>query len=124
MFDTTRFNTLLTNADSATLQLQEFVFESGQDRAAIVDAVTTFVAREHKIGTRNGQRGLTFDVKGDAFKAADNRRTYLTRLIYNVPKSKGSNATAKRGNAVEKLLKQYAALTAGEKRSFKSLLSK
>ena len=88
-----QFNTLLHNADSATLALQEYVVESGADRAEVSDAVTKFVAAEHRITTRRGQRGLTFDATGKAFNDADNRRAYLMRLIYNVPR----NATAKRG---------------------------
>ena len=115
-----QFNTLLHNADSATLALQEYVVESGADRAEVSDAVTRFVAAEQKIGTRKGQRGLTFNATGKAFKAADNRRTYLMNLIYKVPRS----TAAKRNETdpVESLIKRYLKLTAAQRRRFKTAI--
>ena len=120
MFDQHTFNTKLHNADSSTLELQEYVAASGADRAAVSDAVTRFVAAEQKIGTRKGQRGLTFAATGKAFKDADNRRQYLLRLIYNVPR----NTAAKRGETdpVEAIIKRCMKLTAAQRRRIRAAI--
>ena len=120
MFDQHTFNTKLHNADSSTLELQEYVAESGADRAEVSDAVTRFVATEHRITTRRGQRGLTFDATGKVLKAADNRRTYLIRLIYNVPR----NTAAKRGETdpVERIIKAAMKLTAAQRRRIRAAI--
>ena len=114
------FATLLANADSATLALQEYVAQSGADRAETSDAVTRFVAAEHTIKCRKGQRGLTFDATGKAFKDADNRRQYLLRLIYNVPR----NTAAKRGETdpVEAIIKRCMKLTAAQRRRIRAAI--
>jgi len=114
------FAMLLANADSATLALQEYVAKSGADRAETSDAVTQFVAAEQKIGTRKGQRGLTFDATGKTFKDADNRRAYLIRLIYNAPR----NAAAKRNETdpVEAIIKRCLKLTAAQRRRIRAAI--
>jgi hypothetical protein len=114
------FAMLLANADSATLALQEYVAKSGADRTETSDAVTRFVAAEQKIGTRKGQRGLTFNATGKAFKAADNRRTYLMNLIYKVPRS----TAAKRGETdpVEAIIKRCLKLTAAQRRRIRAAI--
>lgn len=120
MFDQNTFNTKLHNADSGTLELQEYVASSGMTRAETSDAVTRFVAAEQKIGTRKGQRGLTFDATGKTFKDADNRRAYLIRLIYNVPR----NAAAKRNETdpVERIIRAAMKLTAAQRRRIRAAI--
>lgn len=119
-FDQKTFNGFMSSADSATLDLQEYVAKTGADRAVVTDAVTRFVAVEHRLSFKSGQRGVTFKATGKAFKDADNRRAYLLRLIYNVPRSKTSKRS--QTDPVALLLARYGKLTAGQKRSFKSAL--
>jgi hypothetical protein len=112
-----QFNTKLHNADSATLELQEYVAQAmsdGATRADISDAVTRFVAAEHRVPTREGQRGLTFAASGKAAKAADNRRQYLLRLCFSVPRS-GAGKRAET-DPVERILKAAKKLTAAQRR--------
>lgn len=120
MFDQHTFNIKLHNADSSTLELQEYVAASGMTREETSNAVTRFVAAEHTIKCRKGQRGLTFDATGKAFKDADNRRAYLMRLIYNVPR----NTAAKRGETdpVEAIIKRCMKLTAAQRRRIRAAI--
>jgi hypothetical protein len=93
----------------------------GATRADVSDAVTRFVAAEHKLPTRDGQRGLTFAATGKAAKAADNRRSYLLRLCFMVPRS----GTAKRAETdpVEAIIKCCRKLTAAQRRRLIAKLS-
>lgn len=118
-----QFNSLLSTADSATLALQEYVAQAisdGAERSDVADAVTRFVAVEHKVATRQGQRGLTFDATGKAFKDADNRRQYLLRLCFMVPRS----AVTKRAETdpVEAIIKRCLKLTAAQRRRIRAAI--
>ena len=92
-FNRTTFFGLLKAADTAVLTLQEYVSKHGMERAAVGVEVVHFVAKEQGLETREGQRGLTFVGTKAQVAESTNRRDYLMRLIYNVPKSgKGKSA--------------------------------
>jgi len=119
-FDQKAFNGFMSNADSATLDLQEYVAKTGADRAVVTDAVTRFVAVEHRLSVKSGQRGVTFEATGKAFKDADNRRAYLLRLIYNVPRSKTSKRS--KTDPVEALIAKINKLTPAQRRRIKAAI--
>ena len=114
MFNTSKFNSLLRNADSAVLQLQEYVAASGAARGEVSAAVTLFVASEHKLDTKEGKFGLTFDAPAKLANKAIDRRSYLMALIYKT----GKGAKDGRNNS-----DPYATITGAGKRAKKAGIS-
>ena len=86
LFAIATFNSLLRSADTAVLQLQEYVVQTGAERTVVMEAVTRFVAAEHKLEVKEGKFGLTFDAPAKLANKAIDRRSYLKALIYKTGK--------------------------------------
>ena len=114
-FNQSHFASLLRKADSAVLQLQEYVVQSGAARAEVSAAVTLFVASEHKLETKEGKFGLTFDAPAKQANKAIDRRSYLMALIYKT----GKGAKDGRNNS-----DPYATITGAGKRAAKAQISR
>ena len=113
-FNQPHFASLLRKADSAVLQLQEYVVQSGAARAEVSAAVTLFVASEHKLDTKEGKFGLTFDAPAKLANKAIDRRSYLMALIYKT----GKGAPEGRNNS-----DPYATISGAGKRAKKAGIS-
>ena len=96
-FDVTKFNGLLAQADSAVLQLQEYVVACpGTTREVIRGHVVAFVAKATGTKPHASRKGgaLTFAPKSAEVKRVD----YLLTLIY----STGSGKKAKKTDPIAK----------------------
>ena len=102
-FDVTKFHGLLAKADSAVLQLQEYVVSCpGTTREFIRAAVVAFVKLETGTTPYASRKGghLTFKHASKEAKRVDN----LLALIYSVPKvgeAKKADPVAKFASAVK-----------------------
>jgi hypothetical protein len=111
---------LFNRIDSATLSFAEEALALGLASASEARPVALeWASSKYDVKLREGQRGLALDDRAKNYEAA--RKAVQRVLAVCFPKSDApAKASANQADPVEKLLKAYAKLTAGQKRSFKA----
>ena len=80
-----------------------------------MEAITRFVAAEHKLEVKEGKFGLTFDAPAKLANKAIDRRSYLKALIYRT----GKGSADGRNNS-----DPYATIVGAGKRASKAGISR
>lgn len=101
-FNLATFNVLLSNADKATLTLQEYVVASGLTHGEARKHVVAYVSKESGTKPHASRKGGDLTFTKDTPEG--NRVAYLMRLIFVVPqvgKAKKADPVAKFASAVK-----------------------
>tara|TARA_R110000868_G_scaffold237643_1_gene492272 strand:- start:92 stop:481 length:390 start_codon:yes stop_codon:yes gene_type:complete len=101
-FNLSTFNVKLGKADTAALDLQEYVVGTIVTRADIKKHVVAYVAKKSGVKPHASRKGGEMTFKHNSTEA--NQVSYLMGLIYNVPKvgkAKQSDPVAKFASAVK-----------------------
>jgi hypothetical protein len=122
-FNKTAAFALFNRIDDATLGFAEQALALGFASASEMRPVALeWASQKYGVALREGQRGLALDDGAKNYEAAKKAVQRVTAACF--PKVDAPAKAASQADPVEKLLKAYAKLTAGEKRSFKAALAK
>lgn len=117
---------LFDEADSSALSFGERMLALGiGSRGAARPLAIEWAGKKYGVPTKDGQRGLTLSEASPKYATAKSAAERVLAACFPTTDLIAAGVKVNRAsdNPVEKLLKAYAKLSAGEKRSFKAKLS-